>query len=143
MVNFMEKLVIKSSSVEELRVEERNLLSVAYKNVIGSLRAASRIVFPNERKDEGRKNEEHVSLVKEYRSKVEYEFSDVCAGILKLLDAHMIPSASVSIERKEVVKDIMLTYKAVQDIMNLGMNGDPLQLGFLSPSKTTEVVTSS
>ncbi|KAF8370180.1 hypothetical protein HHK36_031812 [Tetracentron sinense] len=123
MVNFMEKLVIKSSSVEELRVEERNLLSVAYKNVIGSLRAASRIVFPNERKDEGRKNEEHVSLVKEYRSKVEYEFSDVCAGILKLLDAHMIPSASVS--------------------ENLGMNGDPLQLGFLSPSKTTEVVTSS
>ncbi|KAF8408950.1 hypothetical protein HHK36_005020 [Tetracentron sinense] len=53
MVNFMEKLVVGSSSVGELTVEERNLLSLAYKNVIGSLCAAWHIVFSIEQKEEG------------------------------------------------------------------------------------------
>jgi 14-3-3 protein epsilon len=39
MVEFMEK-VAKTVDVEELSVEERNLLSVAYKNVIGARRAS-------------------------------------------------------------------------------------------------------
>ncbi|XP_042491956.1 14-3-3 protein 1-like [Macadamia integrifolia] len=96
MVKFMEKLVVGSSSVGELTVEERNLLSVAYKNVIGSLRAAWRIVSSIEQKEEGRKNEEHVTLVKDYRSKVVSELSDVCAGILKLLDAHLTRGGDIS-----------------------------------------------
>lgn len=137
MVQFMEKLVIGSSSVSELTVEERNLLSVAYKNVIGSLRAAWRIVSSIEQKEEGRKNEEHVSLVKDYRSKIESELTEVCAGILKLLDSHLIPSATsseskvfylkmkgdyhrylaefkVGDERKEAAEDTMLAYKSAQ-----------------------------
>ncbi|PIA56294.1 hypothetical protein AQUCO_00700554v1 [Aquilegia coerulea] len=139
MVSFMEKLVVGSSSVDELTVEERNLLSVAYKNVIGSLRAAWRIVSSIEQKEEGRKNEEHVSLVKVYRSKVESELTDVCAGILKLMDNHLIPSATTSeskvfylkmkgdyhrylaefksgVERKEAAEETMLAYKAAQDV---------------------------
>lgn len=68
MVQYMENLVVASTSASvELTVEERNLLSVAYKNVIGSLRAAWRIVSSIEQKEEGRKNEEHVALVKDYR----------------------------------------------------------------------------
>ncbi|OVA01806.1 14-3-3 protein [Macleaya cordata] len=139
MVSFMEKLVVGSSSVDELTVEERNLLSVAYKNVIGSLRAAWRIVSSIEQKEESRKNDEHATLVKSYRSKVESELSEICAGILKLLDAHLIPSASASeskvfylkmkgdyhrylaefkvgAERKDAAEDTMLAYKAAQDI---------------------------
>ncbi|XP_048335196.1 14-3-3-like protein G-BOX factor 14 kappa isoform X1 [Ziziphus jujuba] len=141
MVKFMEKLVVGSSQpgVSELTVEERNLLSVAYKNVIGSLRAAWRIVSSIEQKEESRKNEEHVTLVKDYRSKVELELSAVCAGILGLLDSHLIPSASTSEskvfylkmkgdyyrylaefkvgdERKSAAEDTMLAYKAAQDI---------------------------
>ncbi|CAI0474345.1 unnamed protein product [Linum tenue] len=75
MVSFMEKLVTSSTPASELSVEERNLLSVAYKNVIGSLRAAWRIVSSIEQKEEGRRNDEHVGLVKEYRSKIETELS--------------------------------------------------------------------
>ncbi|XP_062154930.1 14-3-3-like protein G-BOX factor 14 kappa isoform X1 [Alnus glutinosa] len=139
MVEYMEKLVTGSTPAAELNVEERNLLSVAYKNVIGSLRAAWRIVSSIEQKEEGRKNEEHVALVKDYRSRVESELSDVCAGILKLLDSHLVPSAlsgeskvfylkmkgdyhrylaefKVGDERKAAAEDTMLAYKAAQDI---------------------------
>ncbi|XAR48513.1 hypothetical protein NMG60_11031361 [Bertholletia excelsa] len=139
MVKFMEKLVVGSTAAGELTVEERNLLSVAYKNVIGSLRAAWRIVSSIEQKEESRKNEEHVVLVKDYRSKVESELSQVCAGILKLLDSNLVPSASTSEskvfylkmkgdyhrylaefkvgdERKEAAEDTMNAYKAAQDI---------------------------
>ncbi|MBA0874723.1 hypothetical protein Goshw_021112 [Gossypium schwendimanii] len=41
MVKFMETVVSAVPSSDELSVEERNLLSVAYKNVIGARRATS------------------------------------------------------------------------------------------------------
>ncbi|KAL3514251.1 hypothetical protein ACH5RR_026968 [Cinchona calisaya] len=139
MVQFMNKLVLSATPAAELTVEERNLLSVAYKNVIGSLRAAWRIVSSIEQKEESRKNEDHVVLVKEYRSKVESELSQICAGILKLLDSNLVPSASsgeskvfylkmkgdyhrylaefkVGDERKEAADDTMNAYKAAQEI---------------------------
>ncbi|KAK1396036.1 General regulatory factor 8 [Heracleum sosnowskyi] len=139
MVEFMEKLVTGATPAGELTVEERNLLSVAYKNVIGSLRAAWRIVSSIEQKEESRKNEDHVVLVKDYRSKVESELSEVCGGILKLLESNLVPSASTSEskvfylkmkgdyhrymaefkvgdERKNAAEDTMNSYKAAQDI---------------------------
>ncbi|KAG9137440.1 hypothetical protein Leryth_020629 [Lithospermum erythrorhizon] len=96
MVSYMDKLVLTSTPSTELTVEERNLLSVAYKNVIGSLRAAWRIVSSIEQKEESRKNEEHVGLVKDYRSKVEGELTNICNGILKLLEDNLVPSGSTS-----------------------------------------------
>ena len=140
MVQFMQKLVLGSTPGSELSVEERNLLSVAYKNVIGSLRAAWRIVSSIEQKEESRKNEEHVVLVKDYRSNVETELSEVCASILKLLDSNLIPSATASEskvfylkmkgdyhrylaefkvgdERKTAAEDTMLAYKAAQVLL--------------------------
>ncbi|THG17737.1 14-3-3-like protein GF14 kappa [Camellia sinensis] len=139
MVMFMEKLVVGSTPAGELTVEERNLLSVAYKNVIGSLHAAWRIVSSIEQKEESRKNDDHVVLVKDYRSKVESELSLVCAGILNLLDSNLVPSATateskvfylkmkgdyhrylaefkVGDERKEAAEDTMNAYKAAQDV---------------------------
>jgi hypothetical protein len=53
MVEFMEK-VAKSVDSDELTVEERNLLPVAYKNVIGARRASWRIISSIEQKEEGR-----------------------------------------------------------------------------------------
>ncbi|GMY11428.1 14-3-3-like protein GF14 kappa isoform X1 [Fagus crenata] len=153
MVEYMEKLVKESTPASELSVEERNLLSVAYKNVIGSLRAAWRIVSSIEQKEEGRKNEEHVTLVKEYRSKVESELSEVCAGILRLLDSNLVPSANsgeskvfylkmkgdyhrymaefkVGDERKAAAEETMLAYKAAQDIALADLSPThPIRLG--------------
>lgn len=77
----------------ELTVEERNLLSVAYKNVIGARRASWRIVSSIEQKEESKGNESQVKKIKEYRSKIENELADVCNDILSVLDGHLIPSA--------------------------------------------------
>ncbi|KAJ6792411.1 14-3-3-like protein D isoform X2 [Iris pallida] len=78
----------------ELTVEERNLLSVGYKNVIGSRRASWRILSSIEQKEEAKGNEGHVRQIREYRKKVESELSDICTDIMAVIDEHLIPSAS-------------------------------------------------
>ncbi|KAF5818636.1 putative 14-3-3 protein [Helianthus annuus] len=153
MVQFMEKLVLSLTPPSELTVEERNLLSVAYKNVIGSLRAAWRIVSSIEQKEESRKNDDHVVLVKDYRSRVEDELTAVCLGILKILEVNLVPSAStpeakvfwlkmkgdyyrylaefkVGDERKEAAEQTMNSYKAAQDIAEADLAPThPIRLG--------------
>lgn len=74
-------------------MEERNLLSVAYKNVIGARRASWRIVSSIEQKEESKGHDAQVVKIKEYRNKIENELYDVCNDILKLLADHLIPSA--------------------------------------------------
>lgn len=82
-----------ASADQELSVEERNLLSVAYKNVIGARRASWRIVTSIEQKEESKGNESQVALIKEYRQKIEAELAKICEDILEVLDEHLIKSA--------------------------------------------------
>jgi 14-3-3 protein epsilon len=91
MVDYM-KTVAKLNL--ELTVEERNLLSVAYKNVVGARRASWRIISSIEQKEESKGNATHVARIKEYRNKVEKEVGDICNDILSLLDEHLIKSAT-------------------------------------------------
>lgn len=91
------KLVAKIG--QELSVEERNLLSVGYKNVIGARRASWRIISSIEQKEEtrGAGNAGHESRlhdIKEYRGKVEKELSDICKDVLAILDDFLIKGAS-------------------------------------------------
>ncbi|VAH72010.1 unnamed protein product [Triticum turgidum subsp. durum] len=137
MVEFMEK-VAKTVDSEELTVEERNLLSVAYKNVIGARRASWRIISSIEQKEESRGNEDRVTLIKDYRGKIEVELTKICDGILKLLDSHLVPSSTApeskvfylkmkgdyyylaefksGTERKDAAENTMVAYKAAQEI---------------------------
>ena len=78
----------------ELTVEERNLLSVGYKNVIGARRASWRIMSSIEQKEESKGNENNVKLIKEYRQKVEDELCKICNDILTIIDKHLIPSST-------------------------------------------------
>ncbi|XP_047330707.1 14-3-3-like protein GF14 iota [Impatiens glandulifera] len=77
----------------ELNVEERNLLSVGYKNVIGARRASWRIMSSIEQKEEAKGNENNVKLIKGYRQKVEDELANICNDILSIIDKHLIPSS--------------------------------------------------
>lgn len=82
-----------ASSGQELSVEERNLLSVAYKNVIGARRASWRIVSLIEQKEEAKGNESQVSLIRAYRAKIEAELLKICEDILSVLTDHLIALA--------------------------------------------------
>lgn len=89
----VENMKAVASTNQELSVEERNLLSVAYKNVIGARRASWRIVSSIEQKEETKGNGEQVTLIKDYRVKIENELAKICEDILMVLDKHLIPSA--------------------------------------------------
>lgn len=64
----------------ELTNEERNLLSVAYKNVVGARRSSWRVISSIEQKTEG--SERKQSMAKEYREKVEKELDEICQDVL-------------------------------------------------------------
>ncbi|THU61894.1 hypothetical protein C4D60_Mb07t28060 [Musa balbisiana] len=83
----------------ELTAEERNLLSVGYKNVIGARRASWRIMSSIEQKEESKGNEQNVKLIKGYRQKIEEELTQMCDDILAIIDQHLIPFSS-SVESK-------------------------------------------
>jgi len=80
---------------EQLTVDERNLLSVAYKNVVGARRASWRVLSSIEAKDAERKDGTgHAALVAEYRAKVEKELGEVCGRLLDLLESNLLPNDS-------------------------------------------------
>ncbi|OAX82061.1 14-3-3 family protein epsilon [Emergomyces africanus] len=77
----------------ELTVDERNLLSVAYKNVVGTRRASWRIISSIEQKEDSKGSEKHVAIISEYRQKIETELERVCQDVLDVLDQSLIPKA--------------------------------------------------
>lgn len=95
----VENMKVVASANVDLSVEERNLLSVAYKNVIGARRASWRIVTSIEQKEESKGNESQVTLIKEYRQKIEAELAKICDDILEVLQKHLIPSADTGESR--------------------------------------------
>jgi len=76
----------------ELTNEERNLLSVAYKNVVGARRSSWRVISSIETKTEA--SEKKQQMAREYRSKIEGELKDICKNVLELLDQYLVPKAS-------------------------------------------------
>merc|ERR1739845_127237 len=91
MAEYMEKV---GGAGDELSVEERNLLSVAYKNAVGSRRAAWRIITSVEQKEKSKGNEENAKWAKEYCAKVEAELDKICNTILSVLDQNLIPKCT-------------------------------------------------
>lgn len=74
---------------QELTVEERNLLSVAYKNVIGSRRASWRVISSIEQKGEASR----LASIQNYKKKIETELEDICSDILEIIKSELIPNS--------------------------------------------------
>ena len=80
---------------KELSVEERNLLSVGYKNAIGSRRASWRTVVGIEAKAlEKGDNQLKIEVAQEYREEIEQEMKSICNDVFYMLDNYLIPSST-------------------------------------------------
>lgn len=137
----------------ELSVEERNLLSVGYKNVIGARRASWRIMSSIEQKEENKGNDINVKRIKEYRAKVEAELTGICSDILSIIDLNLIPSSSsgeskvfyykmkgdyfrylaefkTGADRKDAADQSLEAYKAASEVANVDLAPThPIRLG--------------
>eukprot|EP00741_Cyanophora_paradoxa_P024456 tig00022075_g23613.t1 len=150
MVEAMKKV---ASLDVELTVEERNLLSVAYKNIVGSRRASWRVISSIEQKEEAKGGAKHVPRIKEYRIKVEQELASICRDILALLVEHLIPHAATgeskvfyykmkgdyhrylaefqaASERQKAADDSLESYKKASDVASTELPPThPIRLG--------------
>merc|ERR1719510_760360 len=86
MVVMMQKIVsIKTKGNEELTSDERNLLSVAYKNVVGAKRSSWRMLNDGDSiiSSEDGPSEE---LLNGYKKIVEMELKEICEQVLQELE---------------------------------------------------------
>ena len=111
MVKYMKELV-ESSSSSTLGLEERNLLSVAYKNLVGARRASLRVIGSIEAK-EIEKGSAMAEKIRLYKVKVQEELENICNEILSLLDNHLLssPDAESKVFYQKMKADY-LRYKA-------------------------------
>merc|ERR1719365_488168 len=96
MCKFVAQLVkMKSEKGEDLDVDERNLLSVAYKNVVGSKRASWRTLA-------GGFDDADEELLKKYKTIVENELEAICQEVLDLLTDHLCKNVKGNGDETEV-----------------------------------------
>ena len=81
-------------STQELTLDERNILSVAFKNIVGTRRAAWRVLSSIQKKENNKGNSDNVAKVKTYKAAIEKEMTDICEDILALLTDHLSPRAN-------------------------------------------------
>ncbi len=100
MVKYAKEVAITE---KKLTVEERNILSVAYKNVVGMKRNSRRLLHNQEEKELKRDKENgkirinigpaNAARIKAYREKVESELREPCADVIELLDSVLIANS--------------------------------------------------
>jgi len=96
MCKFVERLVEqKSANGEDLDVDERNLLSVAYKNVVGAKRASWRTLA-------GGFDDADEDLLGRYKAIVEEELEKICQEVLSLLTDHLCKNVKGNGDETEV-----------------------------------------
>lgn len=76
----------------KLESSERNLLSLAYKDIIGSRRTCWRVLCTLESREESRKGNS-MALIVGFKRKVERELAEICNDLLELLTKYLIPAA--------------------------------------------------
>lgn len=80
-------------STADLSVEERDLLSLAYKSVIGSRRSSHRIIISIEQTRTAKNNKDQATIVDDFKLTVEKELGEICREVLAVLDNDLVPNA--------------------------------------------------
>lgn len=97
MCQIMKQLVLKKVAASaELETEERNLLSVAYKNVVGSKRSSWRTLAGGQFADVDKE------AVDTYKKEVEAQLKAICLEVLNLLEKSLLPTVDKKNDETEV-----------------------------------------
>ena len=89
MVNYV--CAFSKANDEELTTDERNILSVAFKNVVGTRRAAWRVISLIERKENKKGAVQNSEKAKNYKMKIEEELTSICDRIIDLVAVDLLP----------------------------------------------------
>ena len=81
-IKYMEEII--KTKKEDLTIEERNILSAAYKNYVSQRRSAWRSIYGIEVKEKTN-NSKFVYLVTDLKSLLEKELNDLCNRMLNLI----------------------------------------------------------
>ena len=92
MVDYSTEFTKKANG--DLTLDERNILSVAFKNAVGSRRASWRVLSSLELKEE-KKEKGQVEKVRKYKQTIEKELKMSCEKILDLVDQVLVKAATV------------------------------------------------
>lgn len=90
-------LTATSNTNPILSIEERNLLSIAYKNLTGSLRNSLRLIETVE-KSEG-VSKHHLALLQKQKNTIEKELAAKCKDLLENVLEKLVPAAGKGEER--------------------------------------------
>ena len=71
---------VTENSESELSADDRNLLSVAYKNVVGTRRSSWRVISSIEQKSS--EDDAKKEMTTDYKVKIEKELNDICTEVL-------------------------------------------------------------
>ena len=92
MMTFLEDMV--KTKTEDLSSDERNLLSIAYKNTISQDRQAIRTLLAYESKEAKKSDSPYLEFIREYKVKVQKELEDLCNKINATIDSSLLPKAT-------------------------------------------------
>jgi 14-3-3 protein epsilon len=93
MMEFLEDMV--KGKKDDLSSDERNLLSIAYKNTISLRRQALRTLLAYEMKERKKGDDSaYLPYILEYKKKIESELANLCQKIIKNIDTHLLQKAS-------------------------------------------------
>ncbi|THH17429.1 hypothetical protein EW146_g3378 [Bondarzewia mesenterica] len=94
------KFIIDYSDAQ-LTIEERNLISIAYKNLTGDLRTSWRVIDTIEKQEQANKgaSRRELGLLRSERERIEKELAAKCTELLELLEKVLLPAASIGEER--------------------------------------------
>ena len=84
--------IIKNKK-EDLNLDECNLISFAYKNIISYHRNALKTLQIYESKENIKENSIYLSYIIEYKKRIEKELVDICSTIISNIDHYLIPKA--------------------------------------------------
>ena len=148
-IKYMEEIV--KNKKEDLTIEERNILSSAYKNCVSARRSAWRSIYGIEVKEKTN-GSKFLNLVTDLKSVLEKELNDLCNRMIKLIDDHLLKNATetepkvfylkmkgdyyrylaeilTDEKNKEVANNSMNSYKQANELAEKLACTNPIKLG--------------